>query len=95
MWRFIDGGGAAHLERAYALYVHERERIRANARTQPLRHYWAHTAGLVTPAARPLEPLAETETYYSMVYKRLVALNGELDEGRDGFRVEKDKCELA
>ena len=28
-----------------------------------------------------------------MVYKRLVALNAELDDGRDGFRVEKDKCE--
>ena len=95
VWRFIDSRAAAHHDRAYALYVHERERILANARTQPLRAYWARTAGLVNPAARPLEPLAETESYYSMVYKRLVALNAELDDGRDGFRVEKDKCALA
>jgi len=83
-WSNFDAAAAAHQARARALFEYERPRIMRSAATLPLRAYWARTAELAS----------KDDTYYTMIYKRMLALNQLLDEGKDGFRIEKDKCAM-
>lgn len=85
MWRYVSPGARATQQKALDYYKSQRPYFERAWDGFELHPYWAHTE---LPKGREIG-------WYEMIGLRAAAMKRQLDEaGLDGYRLEKDKCEM-